>query len=1241
MEEVKSFFEALNDPKHPNYGTVLGIEMNLRNNEIEKALSLYEKALELSDPNLRALALVLLRRLLNGNTGSFIRDNTKPALSRNVKEMLLRHLEKESVPQVRKKVIEAIGSYITHIAVGISDKTGVSFPEIVKKFFAWLDSPKWEIKKLSLQLFTECTGHLIDMEDKSHHEEFLQKIYEKFHGLLEIAPSPKDLGLIMNCLCKIPSISSKCSTYTPLIQLIFKTILKLLSHKEEGAQAASNILTSLIDLCLYKPMFLAPHVKFLHANLKDIAANPSMPSSIRSYAFQAETTLCEQLTSTMRREVPHLASELLPVAALFLANEMKDDIDVWSKAERIGDYVTTQATVDVQDATDRICQFLGSSIVTPVIMDIVKQASASPDWKFRYIACSLLTLAAEGIGRGGVSEKIMEGFLKHLLHLAKDPHVRVQWCFANCIARLCIDFKPSFATKYGKHLIEMIAEMGAKSDSPRVKSRCCGAIAAVFDHGAPELVSECADYVINSVKDVLKIQGRGDTMKSGVILLATFAVYMEEEFIPLYDGFMPAILDMLEKFTAEAEKADGKEETNHGTIRGKLIDCAASMGESVGKKPFMKHAKRVINLLYRSLFVLSKNADDMACGDLMDALQSVARVLKEDFADGIPTLLPPLLEVATKSDDVITAPKAVDIEEDGEEFLDFGNVQFQVNNTSLEERADALKTIDVFLLVVPQACIPFLKDIFNAAISGIKNVFSDNAKKYSADIIGKMMFIIVSSEKLTDHQKEELVTMVVKDGLETIVRNMETEGETDVLMTLIDAMSSAVMGVKATQFAPVFMDHVEVIISPIEYIFTNLGEYIETEIASQMLAEDIQGDIAGAPLEYFGELSPSLQHILLEGLLVGEYNPEKFDSDISDSILDKAGDEAEDMIDAIQRIQLRGETIRKILVCVQTLLGGCIAVLGLPFVVKMNAAFGTMFQQWVERPVHPIYPLPCHKAAFISIAIDVLVCLGNIESPFSAITTRTAMMSEYAIGELSEESKKRLTIRPEGHSDSKSGEKDIVKLFVSPLLSSCVQLFKLCECTVAQRNAAFGISVIAERYPEALTPEVQKEVIIPFIVRSLKHEEQYEPERSRLTDCVLTMLLRCAVCLPDLRFFKEQSLELSNVIAECIRRLPETRGDILEARMLLTFLIELMKKGKVEDVDTFVHNCLKLFFAREREEEVGEMQGLAVLDKEGEKAVIDLCILYKEKEGAKFAKIMESLSESETEKLREKIAQLK
>ncbi|GKT35075.1 Importin beta family like protein [Aduncisulcus paluster] len=1239
--DVPTILKVLNSPQDKRHSKMMAYHSKMLKENPMDALKMYFIGLELPQLNLRDLSCILFRRFMIGNHGSFLQDGSHPEIEDEIKRRLIDQVEKEPVPEVKKSIAGIISGVLMHKYSGVIKSKTKGWHEIIEKVLAWFDQA--DNRRAAIEIIESSVGTLIgQLESQRDKEKAIEMLFKTISRNLESETKPKAIARLTRCLLKVSTESVDEEKYGSVLKIAFNSLIRLFRSGElaKNLTPGETIIRCFVTTIMHHSSFVKPHLAFLHANLKDIAANTEIPTSLRVYALECEVVMCEQLPSAVRKAVPDIARDIIPLVSIFLGTEVRDDIDEWSRAVSKEDYSESTALCSAEDVADRLSQVLGATIVAPILLETCKLSVKSENWKYRTVAPELLSLCVEGIGRGeSATVELVTELLSPIMHLHKDPHPRVRWCFAACMKRCVSDLSPVFCDTFADDVVALLVSMTKNDPCDRVKAAACSALVALVDEAGVDVAIPYMDSFIDAVVSNLRID-RLDTRSYGVHLLGKVAEYAEELITPHYHEFIDQLIVMLQKVTDDAIKLEGKEKHNNSRFRARLVSCVATLIGAVDKETVKgEHAQKVLDLFITSLKLMIDCGEDTVGESVMEGLSTLVKVFKGDLVPVVPRMMPILIKVALKDDEMkceatpITQ-KVVETDDDNpDNVVTLGNFNYDFDSNAAEERAAALDVLSTLLEFAPRACVSDLKDIVKAGLGGMDSLLSDDAKQSAATILGRCV-ILAQRMFLRGEIDNSDLTELVSNVLKKIMHEIQAEEEVEVVCAYLHALCDVVYGIADNkeivshfQKNPEIM--LEILVKPLKSMIAYIPQIVECALSYSTSSDDISSAIAHDTKEFFEEMSEAVQKTIAKEMKTGRLNLESTDGGVPAVVLKGLSHhDREELIDAVTLLQQRGEIVEQVLNAFSILFYYLFYTFGTPYLDVFHKEMSKTLELWSKGPLSPYEVLPTELATFVSLCIDILCIAGPNDKGTARKTNEFVEM-----GAVSFLDKELLPPLPDGSSGATAplhatlapvvkltDSPTIINAFAEALFDGSIRLIETFPNNVDDLlNPVFGLSVLCERFPFIFEQKtsIMERVVFPLIKNTLQHKKQYiEPLRCKLTDNCTMLLLRLVLNVPALLPMCERFLGLNRegILVECVKRLPETRGDSVEANVLTSLVIDLVVKPALEGrevseelIVNAVWGCASLAISKVRADVKGDIEIDEVLKDQVAKQVVEMC----------------------------------
>ena len=346
-------------------------------------------------------------------------------------------------------------------------------------------------------------------------------------------------------------------------------------------------------------------------------------------------------------------------------------------------------------------------------------------WRDRHAALMAISAISEGCREQMIGE--LRQVLELVVPALKDPHPRVRWAGCNALGQMSTDFAPTMQKEYYDVVLSAILPV-LESPEARVKSHAAAALVNFCEEAEKSVLEPYLDNLLSSLFRLLQNDKRY-VQEQALSTIATIADAAEKNFGKYYDSLMPLLVNVL-------QGDHGKE---YRLLRAKAMECATLIALAVGRERLATDAQMLVQLL-GTIQANITDADDPQSQYLMHCWGRMCRVLGKEFLPFLPTVMPPLLELASAKADVQILESDEQVEQfqqdDGWELVPLRGKTIGIRTSSMDDKFMAIELLVVYAQVLEGDFAPFAAQIMEKiAIPGLAFFFHDPVRIVSAKLV--------------------------------------------------------------------------------------------------------------------------------------------------------------------------------------------------------------------------------------------------------------------------------------------------------------------------------------------------------------------------------------------------------------------------------------------------------------------------------------------------------------------------
>eukprot|EP01127_Copromyxa_protea_P015361 TRINITY_DN4410_c0_g1_i1.p1 TRINITY_DN4410_c0_g1~~TRINITY_DN4410_c0_g1_i1.p1 ORF type:complete len:1067 (-),score=295.62 TRINITY_DN4410_c0_g1_i1:10-3135(-) len=622
-------------------------------------------------PPVRQMAGVLLRAVI---TSHWIHLDV--SLKAAIKQNLFGMLAQEQVRLVRRTLANLI-SKVARAALS----SGEEWPELVPSLFEIAKSAEVDHKEIVLYVFDSLLQNgtqIVEWMSKYFGDilGLCAQIFEKEHVRVKVAA----VQLIGSMLCSLEQ-ESDVAHFHPLIPAVFETIRQCIrEEEEEDACSALSVFDDIIESNIAF-LFLKPVVANFLQFILEIGATKTLDMTIRQQAL----TAIQWFAQYKPKQILHhnFIQPILTVGFSMMAepedeeDEDDDDDGEWEvTAHKFGAHIINE--IATRTAPKQVYKE-----AKPFINGLI---ASSSQWE-RRAAVGGLTVLANGCGALMLPE--LEEWLLPLMNKALDDESRVVRQSACVMVGQWSDFLPDLVDYASEILPKILKAM--YEDDPLMQERACYSFVALIEYAEEEVIP-FVEPAMQRLVYLLQHSARPDVQEMAISGISAIASAAEEAFIPHY----PGVLDMMKALLE-----------NHpsGEIRGRALECAGLIALAI-KEKFLPYLEYFLNGVIAALNneEIRDDVELFAFG----FLSSVSELMKEDFNQVLPQVLPHLLRA-------LANPKGLSSDAEFAEALGLNDEEaageeYSVTASFVDLKVSALDTLALFAYNCKSHMIKYLDE---------------------------------------------------------------------------------------------------------------------------------------------------------------------------------------------------------------------------------------------------------------------------------------------------------------------------------------------------------------------------------------------------------------------------------------------------------------------------------------------------------------------------------------------------
>lgn len=378
---------------------------------------------------------------------------------------------------------------------------------------------------------------------------------------------------------------------------------------------------------------------------------------------------------------------------------------------------------------DRLANKLGGAVILAPTFSWLPRMMNSDAWRDRHAALMAISAISEGC------RELMVGELNQVLELVipalRDAHPRVRWAGCNALGQMSTDFAGTMQEKYHQVVVPAIIPV-LDSPEPRVQAHAAAALVNFCEEAEKSILEPYLDDLLTHLFQLLQSPKRY-VQEQALSTIATIADSAEAAFSKYYDTLMPLLFQVLQQENTKELRL----------LRAKAMECATLIALAVGKERLGNDAMNLVQLL-ATIQQGIVDADDPQAQYLMHCWGRMCRVLSSDFLPFLPSVMPPLMELASAKADIQLLEDEEQIDqmnqEEGWELVPLKGKVIGIKTSTLDDKHMAIELIVVYAQVLEGSFAPYVLEVMEKiALPGLAFFFHDPVRVVSAKCVPQLL----------------------------------------------------------------------------------------------------------------------------------------------------------------------------------------------------------------------------------------------------------------------------------------------------------------------------------------------------------------------------------------------------------------------------------------------------------------------------------------------------------------------
>ena len=431
-----------------------------------------------------------------------------------------------------------------------------------------------------------------------------------------------------------------------------------------------------------------------------------------------------------------------------------------------------------EQCMDRLANKLGGQAILAPTFNWLPRMMLSDSWRDRHAALMAISAISEGC------RELMIGELDKVLELVvpalRDPHPRIRWAGCNALGQMSTDFAGTMQEQYHQIAIPAIVPV-LNSPEPRVQAHAAAALVNFCEEAEKSILEPYLEDLLRHLFQLLQSPKRY-VQEQALSTIATIADSAEAAFSKYYDTLMPLLFGVLQQENTKELRL----------LRAKAMECATLIALAVGKEKLQNDAMNLVQLL-ATVQASIVDTDDPQSQYLMHCWGRMCRVLGAEFLPFLPSVMPPLLELASAKADIQLLDDEDQVEnmqqEDGWELVPLKGKVIGIKTSTLDDKHMAIELLVVYAQVLEADFHPYVAEIMEQiALPGLAFFFHDPVRVVSARLVPQLL----NSYKKAFGNPSQQLTALWNHSVEKLLEVLTAEPAIDTLAEMYQCFYESV-----------------------------------------------------------------------------------------------------------------------------------------------------------------------------------------------------------------------------------------------------------------------------------------------------------------------------------------------------------------------------------------------------------------------------------------------------------------
>jgi hypothetical protein len=500
--------------------------------------------------------------------------------------------------------------------------------------------------------------------------------------------------------------------------------------ESQDSEQLTKALIALIDLAEIAPKMFKPLFRNLVAFSISVIQDKELSDQARQNALELMATFADYAPAMCRKDASY-TNDMITQCLSLMTDIGVDDDDAaeWNASDDMDPEESDLNHVAGEQCMDRLANKLGGGTILAPTFSWLPRMMTSGAWRDRHAALMAISAISEGC------RELMVGELNKVLELVvpalRDPHPRVRWAGCNALGQMSTDFAGTMQEKYHQIVVPAIIPV-LNSPEPRVQAHAAAALVNFCEEAEKSVLEPYLDELLTHLFQLLQSAKRF-VQEQALSTIATIADSAEAAFSKYYDTLMPLLFSVLQQESTKELRL----------LRAKAMECATLIALAVGKERLGNDAMTLVQLLATIQQGIT-DADDPQSQYLMHCWGRMARVLGADFLPFLPSVMPPLMELASAKADIQLLDDEEQVEavqqEEGWELVPLKGKVIGIKTSTLDDKHMAIELLVVYAQVLEGAFAPYVAEIMEKiALPGLAFFFHDPVRVVSAKCVPQLL----------------------------------------------------------------------------------------------------------------------------------------------------------------------------------------------------------------------------------------------------------------------------------------------------------------------------------------------------------------------------------------------------------------------------------------------------------------------------------------------------------------------